>query len=773
MPERAPGNYSSDAVVRSYEARLGRHAAQWVYTDSAGRHVGTVLRWNGPDGKKTIRPVSLIDGVWTNKAMPSPRPLYRLPELEAAETVYVTEGEKAADAMRLVGFVATTSSHGSQSAEKTDWSPLAGKRVVILPDNDESGREYAADVVGLLRQLDPPPTIRILEIPDLPPAGDVADLPAGTEEECEALRARLLAMTETAHDACLLELDPAPRSETDPGTTTPERPSVWIAAGEKARITDQSLAILTGEFFQSGGQLVRCIPTPHRSCIVTATREAVDDVLNRRIDFRRLKVDRNGRSTEIVCDSPEWLAKNIVGLQKWPGIRPLEAIHRGPFIRQDGTLGGLTSGYDVQSRCLVETNEDWQELASPVTQEQVAESVARLRSLVDQFPFSNEAAFSVWLAAILSRLARPAIDGPCPLFIINASTPGSGKTLLAKVASLIADGEKPGMITLSTQSDEENRKLFTSSLQAGDGVLVFDNLVGKLQSPALDRLLTSTEWSDRRLGQTQMLKLANLAIYIMTTNNGSVAEDTCRRSLVVTLSPVEEKPAESEFRIPRLEKYVAIHRRELVIAAMRILLWHLQRGKPQYTEFRCTDPLGNDVVCPVRPFGSFEEWSEVVRHAIIGAGLPDPVVTMTEIAEKDEGNSIRRQFLEAWRDWNPEWTGTSKQLLEALSEPDKDEKTGVMAESLEAFVKYERKVERKNEPLSAAEIGYALRKVKHRTYSNLRIEPCGDCRYGIVWGLRCVIKPSAGGDASTHVTMPPAPSPHAFATENTGLSLPS
>jgi putative DNA primase/helicase len=73
---------------------------------------------------------------WIIGGMPEPRPLYGLPDLADIKRAYVAEGEKAADAARSIGLVATTSPHGSKSAEKADWSPLAGKEVVILPDND-------------------------------------------------------------------------------------------------------------------------------------------------------------------------------------------------------------------------------------------------------------------------------------------------------------------------------------------------------------------------------------------------------------------------------------------------------------------------------------------------------------------------------------------------------------------------------------------------------------------------------------------------------------
>lgn len=75
-----------------------------------------------------MRAARHADG-WRIDAMLEPRPLYGLPDLATAGRVVVTEGEKAADATRSIGFVATTSAGGSQAAQKTGWRPLAGKEV--------------------------------------------------------------------------------------------------------------------------------------------------------------------------------------------------------------------------------------------------------------------------------------------------------------------------------------------------------------------------------------------------------------------------------------------------------------------------------------------------------------------------------------------------------------------------------------------------------------------------------------------------------------------
>ncbi len=165
------------AAVAELERHRGRRSAMWLYRNLQGNPVGLVVRWDGRDGK-TIIPVSRFGDHWRIAGMPVPRPLYRLPDLLHARRVFITEGEKAAEAAWSIGLVATTSAHGAGSARKTDWSPLAGRECVLLPDNDATGRDYAADVLSILDALRPRCTIKIVELPGLPIGGDIADLVA-------------------------------------------------------------------------------------------------------------------------------------------------------------------------------------------------------------------------------------------------------------------------------------------------------------------------------------------------------------------------------------------------------------------------------------------------------------------------------------------------------------------------------------------------------------------------------------------------------------------
>ncbi len=185
---------TADEAVTALELQHGKRSALWVYRNSHGQPVGVIVRWDKPEGKD-IRPVSLNGMGWAVKAMVKPRPLYRLSELAKADRVFIVEGEKCADCLVSMGLSATTSAGGSMSAAATDWTVLAGKAVVILPDNDAPGRKYGADVVALLAALNPAATVKIVELPGL---GDVADLYAACVDDDD--RAALRMQIETLAD---------------------------------------------------------------------------------------------------------------------------------------------------------------------------------------------------------------------------------------------------------------------------------------------------------------------------------------------------------------------------------------------------------------------------------------------------------------------------------------------------------------------------------------------------------------------------------------------
>lgn len=184
-----------DAPERHYQ--LGKPSQRWSYLNADGELIGYVCRYNEKDGGKSFRPLHLFSKNgqldWRYGAVPEPRPLYGLDRLakNTSATVIITEGEKSADAVAklLPDYVCMTSPAGSKSASKADWSPVAGRDVVIWPDNDEPGQKYAEDVASLLIRTGAR-SVSVLTVPDAVSIGwDAGDaiLEGWSENQAKAL----------------------------------------------------------------------------------------------------------------------------------------------------------------------------------------------------------------------------------------------------------------------------------------------------------------------------------------------------------------------------------------------------------------------------------------------------------------------------------------------------------------------------------------------------------------------------------------------------------
>ncbi|WP_265024207.1 AAA family ATPase [Wolbachia endosymbiont (group A) of Epagoge grotiana] len=151
---------------------LGQPTASWNYYDESDQVIVTVYRYNTDSGKRYLP----FDVKRSSFTLPETRPLYNIPGIVKSDKVILVEGEKFADALIEQGMTATTAMLGANAPiEKTDWSPLKGKHVIIWPDNDEPGKQYAEKVVKKLTFLGVL-SLTLLEIPENKPKGwDAAD----------------------------------------------------------------------------------------------------------------------------------------------------------------------------------------------------------------------------------------------------------------------------------------------------------------------------------------------------------------------------------------------------------------------------------------------------------------------------------------------------------------------------------------------------------------------------------------------------------------------
>lgn len=162
------------------EGELGKTV--FCYERADGMPGFYVQRIEKPDGKKLFPQWGPTeDGLGWQANMdhaPKPRPLYRLPQILANPEAVVVfhEGEKAVHAhlaARLTG-IPTTTSQGAEKAKCTDFSPLAGRHVVICPDHDEPGARHAQDLAARAHAVGAA-SVRIFRLTCLPAKGDVVE----------------------------------------------------------------------------------------------------------------------------------------------------------------------------------------------------------------------------------------------------------------------------------------------------------------------------------------------------------------------------------------------------------------------------------------------------------------------------------------------------------------------------------------------------------------------------------------------------------------------
>ncbi|MBI1747180.1 MAG: hypothetical protein HYR55_11405 [Acidobacteria bacterium] len=162
-------------------SRWGSPVAVYAYVDEAGALLFQTLRyeWTGHGKKKKTFRQRRPDGHggWIHNLEGTRHVLYHLPAVVAAvsagQRIFIVEGEKDADTLAVLGLATTTNPMGAGKWRESYSECLRGADVVLLPDQDvPSVRHMDAVARSLYGHAQ---RIRIVELPGLPPKGDVSD----------------------------------------------------------------------------------------------------------------------------------------------------------------------------------------------------------------------------------------------------------------------------------------------------------------------------------------------------------------------------------------------------------------------------------------------------------------------------------------------------------------------------------------------------------------------------------------------------------------------
>lgn len=541
------------------------------------------------------------------------------------ETWIIVEGVKDAAALVGLGYVAAGLPTSSMATKFVEL--FRGVAVIIVPDLGTAGQRGANLTASRLHGV--AASVRIARLPGeiVARAGaDVRDILQGTGGEHAVRRA-----IEFAKDW----QPPAPD-----GAGSEQR-EIELTLQEHRVVTDvlPALAELGWtlqpqadhlRIYQRGGALVHVVTDASPVAAIdmpdnTRRIRPLPAVLLRERITAAVRLYHDVETAEGFVRRydrpPEWLVAMLHQRGEYPrDVRPLAGVITAPTMRPDGSIL-QHPGYDAETGLLVELSGEWPLVPERPTRDDAVRAGGELIDVVRDFPYVGPAHRSGWLAFVLTLLARPGFRGPAPLFLVDANTRGSGKSLAADAAGMIATGQRLPRKTWASDDDEIRKTITATALEALPVVLL-DNVAGRLGSPSFDAALTATTWSDRILGQSATTGTLPLTtIWVATGNNIALEADTARRTLLTRLESPEEHPEErTGFAHPDLLAWVSNERRRLAVAGLTILRAYVAAGRPDQN---------------LPPWGSFDAWSNLVRQAIVWAGLADPAETRAIVREAD------------------------------------------------------------------------------------------------------------------------------------------
>ncbi|WP_176454639.1 bifunctional DNA primase/polymerase [Tardiphaga sp. OK246] len=334
--------------------------------------------------------------------------------------------------------------------------------------------------------------------------------------------------------------------------------------------------------------------------------------------------------------APLRLAEHMIARpDKWK-IPALTGIIETPTLRREGSLLA-DEGYDDASGLLLDMGGvTFPAIPDKPSRDEALSALKLLKRPLAGFPFvadgpkGKSASRSVMLSAMLTALVRRSLPS-APMHGFSAPTPGTGKTLAVQVAAVIATGHEVTAMSQGANSEEDEKRIF-SVLMQGDQVVLIDNVTRPIGGNALCTILTEQFWQSRMLGFSRNATVATNVLMTASGNNLVFEGDMTRRALLCRMDAGIENPEGRSFDMD-LKQWVPANRVKLVAAGLTVLRAFVAAGRPGLDK--------------LSPFGSFEDWSRLVRGAICWLNEPDPCLTRSHIAAEDPVKAELTELLAA------------------------------------------------------------------------------------------------------------------------------
>lgn len=377
--------------------------------------------------------------------------------------------------------------------------------------------------------------------------------------------------------------------------------------------------------------------------------------------FYRVHKPPRGEPVTKKHPAPQKLADLAVARSDMWTYPRLTGVVETPTLREDGTLLS-EPGYDSASGLLLDMGGvEFPDIPDAPTRAEALTALAMLKEPFSDFPFVQDgpkgtsASRSVALSMALTALVRRTLPS-APMHGVSAPTPGTGKTLAIQAAAMIAMGRQVTAMSQGASEEEDEKRLFSVFMQ-GDQVVLMDNVTRPIGGNALCTILTESTWQNRVLGESRNVSVPTNALLAATGNNLTFAGDMTRRALLCRMDAGLENPEGRTFDRD-LRQWVPARRVVLVTAGLTILRAFVVAGRPGL------DRLG--------PFGSFEQWSNLIRGALVWLGEADPCLTRQYIVNDDPVRGQLADFFRAAHEAMGSRRFTAGELMDAALEATND-----------------------------------------------------------------------------------------------------
>jgi len=344
-------------------------------------------------------------------------------------------------------------------------------------------------------------------------------------------------------------------------------------------------------------------------------------------------------------NAPEKVAITYLARSGHWKLPELWGVITAPTLRPDGTIL-QKPGYDPDLKVWYDPcGIEFPEVPERPTKSEATAALNDLDEAFDQMPFRENVDRAVALSLALTALVRRSLPA-APLGAITAPIPAAGKTLIADCIAILGTGSPAPAMSYS-DNDDEAKKTALAVLMEGDVVVLIDNIERPLQGDWLCSILTSEQFSQRVLGRTEMAKVLTTTLFLATGNQLVITGDLRTRALLCRLDPQCERPEEREFMVDLREQFLRLRPR-LVTAGLTVMRAFLASRES----------------VPVKPWGRFESWSDMVRAPLVWLGYADPCESLRTIETDDPERGLHLRFMLAWLQ---EFEGKPKTSREAIT----------------------------------------------------------------------------------------------------------